>query len=90
MRYHIRYAAIVAASLLASTLAASAQGQTDKSGKAMGSEKVGNGSPTTKTPGQTSGSNMGANGANHPTPSSTQGDVGPAGNNNGTRTSPSK
>jgi hypothetical protein len=26
------------------------------------------------------------NGANHPTPSSTQGDVGPEGNNNGTRT----
>ena len=26
------------------------------------------------------------NGANHPTPSSTQGDVGPDGNNNGTRT----
>ena len=28
----------------------------------------------------------GYNGANHPTPSSTQGDVGPGGNNNGTRT----
>lgn len=26
------------------------------------------------------------NGSNHPAPSSTQGDVGPAGNNNGTRT----
>jgi hypothetical protein len=26
------------------------------------------------------------NGANHPTPGSTQGDVGPEGNNNGTRT----
>jgi hypothetical protein len=26
------------------------------------------------------------NGTNHPTPSSTQGDVGPEGNNNGTRT----
>ncbi|WP_407168457.1 hypothetical protein [Bradyrhizobium sp. ORS 111] len=28
------------------------------------------------------------NGANHPTPSSTQGDVGPEGNNNGTLTGP--
>ncbi|MGY4308592.1 hypothetical protein ACVIJ6_005835 [Bradyrhizobium sp. USDA 4369] len=28
----------------------------------------------------------GYNGTNHPTPSSTQGDVGPGGNNNGTRT----
>lgn len=28
----------------------------------------------------------GYNGANHPTPSSTQGDVGPSGNNNGTLT----
>lgn len=31
-------------------------------------------------------SGIGFNGTNHPTPESTQGDVGPAGNNNGTLT----
>ncbi|WP_322515620.1 hypothetical protein SR870_22005 [Rhodopseudomonas palustris] len=85
---------IAAATLLATTLAAAAQSQTDSRGNAMGSKNVGNGQPSTMAPakgtmapGATTGmSGKGMNGANHPTPSSTQGDVGPSGNNNGTQT----
>jgi hypothetical protein len=89
MHSRIKMVAAVAASLLATTMVASAQSQTDSRGNAMGSERVGNGVPTTRTPGVPVGT-VGANGANHPTPSSSQGDVGPEGNNNGTRTPPSR
>lgn len=83
----IRLSGAIAAALLATTFAASAQGQTDSRGNAMGSQNVGNGTPRTVAPGATTGmGGTGMNGANHPTPSSTQGDVGPRGNNNGTLT----
>ena len=85
-------AGIAAAALIATTFGAAAQGQTDRNGNAMGSQHVGNGAPTTKTPGmsgttgmnRSGGGTTGMNGANHPTPSSTQGDTGPGGNNTGT------
>lgn len=87
-------AGVAAAALFATTLAASAQSQTDPRGNAMGSERVGNGGAmhqgTTMAPGTTTGAAGSMNGANHPTPSSTQGDVGPGGNNNGTRTGPAR
>jgi hypothetical protein len=89
----IRMSGIAAATVLATTLAASAQGSTDSRGNAMGSQYVGEGRPVERgvvvAPGVTTGAGYGAwNGANHPTPSSTQGDVGPQGNNNGTQSGP--
>jgi hypothetical protein len=87
MRSRLLILALAAASMLAAPIAASAQGQTDSRGNAMGSQHVGNGPKRTTTPGTPAGT-VGANGANHPTPSSTQGDVGPGGNNNGTLTGP--
>lgn len=88
-----KIAGAAAAALLATTLAAAAQSQTDTRGNAMGSERVGTGAPMqngTMAPGTTTGAAGSMNGANHPTPSSTQGDVGPGGNNNGTRTPPAR
>ncbi|RJF74755.1 hypothetical protein [Rhodopseudomonas palustris] len=89
-----KIAGAAAAALLATTIAAAAQGQTDTRGNAMGSQNVGNGSMQRGTmapaPGTTTGAAGSMNGANHPTPSSTQGDVGPGGNNNGTRTGPAR
>ncbi|KPF89440.1 hypothetical protein IP86_27405 [Rhodopseudomonas sp. AAP120] len=90
-----KIAGAAAAALLATTLAASAQGQTDTRGNAMGSQHVGNGGSMERgtmapAPGTTTGAAGSMNGANHPTPSSTQGDVGPGGNNNGTRTGPAR
>ncbi|WP_022723089.1 hypothetical protein [Rhodopseudomonas sp. B29] len=88
----IGMAGIAAAALIATTFGAAAQAQTDRNGNAMGSQHVGNGAPSTMSPGKSgatgmnrgSGVTTGMNGANHPTPSSTQGDTGPGGNNNGT------
>jgi hypothetical protein len=91
MRFRILSAALTATCVAAVPALAVAQGQTDSTGSAMGSRHVGNGAKRTTAPGMhtgTVGSNMRANGANHPTPSSTQGDVGPGGNNNGTLTKP--
>lgn len=93
MRLNSRLAGLAMAALVATTMSAAAQGQTDSQGNAMGSQHVGNGARPGTTTGmsnsgmnrESAGSNIGANGANHPTPSSTQGDVGPGGNNNGTR-----
>ena len=93
MRSKLLLAALTATCIAAVPVAASAQSQTDARGNAMGSQHVGNGPKRTTAPGThsgTVGSNMRANGANHPTPSSTQGDVGPGGNNNGTLTRPQK
>ncbi|ABE41500.1 hypothetical protein [Rhodopseudomonas pseudopalustris] len=86
-----RIAGMAAAVLLATTMIAGAQSQTDTRGNAMGSERVGNGRAMERgtvapAPGMTTGSSGRMNGANHPTPQSTQGDVGPEGNNNGTQT----
>jgi hypothetical protein len=84
------FAVLTAASILAIPAAAFAQGQTDSMGNANGSRHVGNGMKNSKMHSGTVGSNMRTNGANHPTPSSTQGDVGPGGNNNGTLTAPTR
>jgi len=89
MRLNFLIAIAVASAIIATPLAASAQGSTDRNGNAMGSEKVGNGTPRTTAPG-TTGSNVGPNGSNHPSPSSSQGDVGPEGTNNGTLTTKKK
>jgi hypothetical protein len=77
---------LIAALLIAGTAAASAQGY-DRFGNPVGwgprYEPV---QPRAQYyPGPT-GPYGSLNGTNHPTPSSTQGDVGPEGNNNGTRT----
>jgi hypothetical protein len=81
---------LAAVSILAAPIAAFAQ-STDANGRAMGSERVGNGKARMTTQGTVgAGTGMRANGTNHPTPSSTQGDVGPDGNNNGTLTPPAR
>jgi hypothetical protein len=81
------------ASILAVPVAAYAQGQTDAGGSAMGSRHVSNSMKKMHTGRKhtgTVGANTGTHRAKHPTPGSTQGDVGPGGNNNGTQTSPTK
>lgn len=88
-----RLTGVAAAALLATTMAASAQSQTDSHGNAMGSKKVGNGAPHTGTmapgnkmaPGTTTG--MGGkrmNSPTHPAPSANQGEVGTGGSANPT------
>ncbi|MFZ5736628.1 hypothetical protein BJ123_108129 [Rhodopseudomonas thermotolerans] len=81
-----RMTGVAAAALLATTMAAAAQSQTDSRGNAMGSQNVGNGAPHTGTmaPGTTTG--MGGkrmNGANDPAPSANQG-MGTRGGSNST------
>lgn len=91
MQLRFALTVLAATCITAGAGAASAQSQTDTKGNAMGSQHVGNGPKGMTTPGMPSGtvgSNVRANGTNHPTPSSTQGDVGPGGNNNGTLTTP--
>jgi uncharacterized low-complexity protein len=93
MRSKLLFVTLAATSILAVPVAAYAQGQTDSSGNAMGSRHVSHGTKkihTSKMHTGTVGANMGAHRAKHSTPSSTQGDVGPGGNNNGTVTSPTK
>ncbi|MCG6206569.1 hypothetical protein LPW26_18120 [Rhodopseudomonas sp. HC1] len=84
----------IAGAAAAALLAAAAQGQTDTRGNAMGSQNVGNGGMQRGTMAPALGTTTGAagsmNGENHPMPSSTQGDVGPGGNNNGTLTGPAR
>jgi hypothetical protein len=89
MQRKTKLLSLVAASLIASTAAALAQGY-DRYDNAAGWERRGPEyeavSPRAAyypRPVQSYGS---FNGTNHPTPSSTQGDVGPDGNNNGTLT----
>ncbi|MBB5045815.1 putative low-complexity protein [Rhodopseudomonas rhenobacensis] len=85
MKAKINLAMIAGAALLATTLGASAQSQTDSNGNAMGSQHVGNG--VHKSTGTKHKGTVGSAGMNRttPPPASSQGDVGPAGNNNGTR-----
>ena len=81
-----KIATFAAASLLATTVIAAAQ-QTDSNNNAMGSNQVGNGRPTTVTPGQsgmTTGSNMGSHGGARLEPQSSQGDAGPGTRDNKT------
>jgi hypothetical protein len=91
MQRKIQMTALVALSVIAGTAGASAQGY-DRYGNAMAWQP---GGPVYEAPaarpmyypGYYPGPGpwgRGFNGANHPTPSSSQGDVGPEGNNNGT------
>ena len=92
MQHKIKILSLVAASLLATTAGAFAQGY-DQYGRIVGWQRP---APRTETvqprvnynPAQPSwyDSYGSYNGTNRPTPSSTQGDVGPEGNNNGTLT----
>lgn len=79
---------LITASLVASTAAASAQGY-DWSGRSVGWDRTAPAhepvQPRAYYP-DVAGPYGALNGTNHPTPSSTQGDVGPGGNNNGTLT----
>lgn len=98
MQRKIQLAAIAAAALVAGTAGAFAQGY-DRYGDSMAmapapSYGAGQGYVATGPEptyyrsgyGWNGGSGRYGNGANHPTPSSTQGDVGPQGNDNGTVT----
>ncbi|OAF14236.1 hypothetical protein AYJ54_42485 [Bradyrhizobium centrolobii] len=80
---------LIAASLIAGTAAASAQGY-DRFGNPVGWDRTGPAYGAVQPRATYYPSPMGPygafNGANHPTPSSTHGDVGPEGNNNGTLT----
>jgi hypothetical protein len=98
MRSKIFFVTLTAASMLAVPVAAFAQGQTDSKGNAMGSRHVTNANRHVThntrhkmhSSSGTVGANMGTHRAKHPTPSSTQGDVGPGGTNNGTLTTPTR
>jgi hypothetical protein len=96
MQRKIQLLALVAASLIAGTAGASAQGY-DRQGYDRYGNPVywGRGAPQDAYAAVPPGGMFyqgpprwyqPLNGANHPTPSSTQGDVGPDGNNNGTLT----
>ena len=77
---------LITASLIAGTAAASAQGY-DWNGQPLGYRGAPAYEPVQPRAYYPDAGPYGAlNGTNHPTPSSTQGDVGPEGNNNGTLT----
>jgi hypothetical protein len=100
MQRKIQLTALVAVSLITGTAGAFAQGYDryayDRYGNAMAWQPGGPayaapapGPMYYPGPGYYPGAGSwgrGFNGANHPTPSSSQGDVGPGGNNNGTLT----
>jgi hypothetical protein len=91
MRSKLLFVTLTATTMLAVPVACYAQGQTDSRGNAMGSRQVNNGMHMKKKMHTgTVGANMGTRRARHQTPSSTQGDVGPGGNNNGTLTTPTR
>lgn len=85
MQRRTKLAGLVAASLIAGTAAASAQGY-DWSGNPASGPTYGPAHPRAMYYPGPVGPYGTLNGSNHPAPSSTQGDVGPDGNNNGTRT----
>jgi hypothetical protein len=89
MQRHIKLASLIAATFILGTAAASAQTY-DRFGNPVGWDRSGPRYAPVQPramyyPG-TVGAYGALNGTNHPTPSSTQGDVGPDGNNNGTLT----
>jgi hypothetical protein len=98
MRSKILFVTLTATAMLAVPVAAFAQGQTDSTGKSMGSQHVTNTNRHVTHSTQhkmhsgsgTVGANMGTHRAKRPTPGSTQGDVGPGGANNGTLTTPTR
>ena len=95
MQRTIKMAALAAATLVIGTAAAPAQGYA-RYGDSMAwvppaastydSEPVYGGAPARVFAPAPATWGRGYNGTNHPTPGSTQGDVGPDGNNNGTLT----
>ncbi|MBR0696677.1 hypothetical protein [Bradyrhizobium lablabi] len=90
MQQKIKILSLVAASLIATTAGAFAQGY-DAYGNPVGWDRAGPRYESVQPramyyPGQQYQYYGSPNGTNHPTPSSTQGDVGPDGNNNGTLT----
>jgi len=91
MQQKIKFLSLAAASLIAMTAGAYAQGY-DAYGNQVGWDRNyprEQAAPprVTSHPAQPGWyGSYGYNGSNHPTPSSTQGDVGPEGNNNGTLT----
>lgn len=89
MNQKIKFLSLAAASLLATTAGAYAQGYVYESDSEMGPaySRYDTTPPPAATYYQAQPGWYGAmNGSNHPVPSSTQGDVGPQGNNNGTLT----
>lgn len=78
---------LITASLVAGTAAASAQGY-DWNRPSVGWDRTAPAYEPVQPPyyPDVAGPYGALNGTNHPTPSSTQGDVGPGGNNNGTLT----
>ncbi|OAF14158.1 MULTISPECIES: hypothetical protein [Bradyrhizobium] len=88
MQRRTRLACLATISLIAGTTAASAQAY-DWNGNPVGWDRGGYAYETGPmyTPGPAAPYGT-LNGSNHPAPSSTQGDVGPGGNNNGTLTGP--
>ena len=89
MQRQMKLSFLIAATLVVGTVAASAQTY-DRFGNPVGWQQRGPAYQPAQPramyyPG-TAGPYGTLNGTNHPTPSSTQGDVGPDGNNNGTLT----
>ncbi|KJC34586.1 hypothetical protein [Bradyrhizobium sp. LTSP857] len=89
MQRQMKLSFLIAATLVAGTAAASAQTY-DRFGNPVGWQRTAPAYQPVQPramyyPG-TAGPYGALNGTNHPTPSSTQGDVGPDGNNNGTLT----
>ncbi|MET4389000.1 hypothetical protein ABIB73_004765 [Bradyrhizobium sp. F1.4.3] len=89
MRNKSKLLCLATASLIAGTAAASAQTY-DRFGNPVGWQRTAPAyepvQPRAMYYPDTAGPYGALNGTNHPTPSSTQGDVGPNGNNNGTLT----
>ncbi|KWV48549.1 hypothetical protein AS156_18995 [Bradyrhizobium macuxiense] len=93
MQTKIKIVSLAAATLLATTAGAFAQGYYPYgnygAGRYYGGPSYETGQPNVMMYYPAQPGRYGSfNGSNHPTPSSTQGDVGPEGNNNGTLTGP--
>ena len=89
MRRNMKMMSLAAASLIATTAGALAQGYVryeHSGGWQFGGPSYYSAPPSVAYYPGTTGWYGPMNGANHPAPASTQGDVGPEGNNNGTRT----
>ncbi|MCA6125785.1 hypothetical protein J6500_28395 [Bradyrhizobium sp. WSM 1704] len=86
MNQKIKFLSLAAASLLATTAGAYAQGYVYESDMGPAYSRYEAAPPPVAYYPAQPGWYGAFNGTNHPTPSSTQGDVGPQGNNNGTLT----
>lgn len=86
MNQKIKFLSLAAASLLATTAGAYAQGYVYDNGMGPAYSRYETAPPAPMYYPARPGWYGSMSGANHPVPSSTQGDVGPQGNNNGTLT----